>query len=96
MWLLFGVLSIVSAVISIVLSLKRDCRLIWATICSLSFTALAALAEYALVNTWVKKEDWSALMDVVPTMLGYLTGYVFILVSLNVVAVFVYIKQQSK
>lgn len=34
----------------------------------LSFTALTLVADYSMVSNWVKAEDWSALLDVVPTM----------------------------
>ena len=34
----------------------------------LSFTALTLVSEYSMISDWVKVEDWSALLDVVPTM----------------------------
>ncbi len=44
----------------------KDYRLAMAV--GLSFTALTLVAEYRLVSNWVKVEDWSALLDVVPSM----------------------------
>ena len=40
---------------------------------SLGCGALAVLLQYYMVYNWVKMEDWSALMDVVPSMSMVLT-----------------------
>ena len=39
---------------------------------SISFTVLTVCALYTQNKNWVIKEDWSALMDVVPSMSGAL------------------------
>lgn len=48
-----------------------------------TFTALTLLSEYAMVASWVQAEDWSALLDVVPSMLPLLIAYTVILVGAN-------------
>lgn len=95
MWIVFGVLSVIFAVMTIVFAYRRNSRFIWTEIAGLSFTALTTLAEYALVNKWVQKGDWSALMDVVPSMYTYLTGYTLVMIFLHVVAMFIYHKQHN-
>ena len=47
--------------------------------CSLSFVTSTLIMEYRMVLNLVKKEDWSALLDVVPTMFIVLCVYVIIL-----------------
>lgn len=36
-----------------------------------------------MILNWVNKEDWSALMDVVPSMFSILCGYVVIMLLAN-------------
>lgn len=48
-----------------------------------AFTALTLLSEYAMVVSWVQAEDWSALLDVVPSMFPMLIVYIVILVAAN-------------
>ena len=67
MWLYLGIAAIIAAVLNIVWTIiDKDAK--WFRFISLSLTALALCAEYSLVEKWVLKEDWSALMDVVPNM----------------------------
>lgn len=66
MWLLYGITAIITAVLNIVWTLRgRDAK--WFRFISLSFTALTLCAFYTQVYQWVLIEDWSALIDVVPT-----------------------------
>ena len=55
--------------------------------CSLSFVTSTLIMEYRMVLNWVKKEDWSALLDVVPTMFIVLCVYVIILLLANIVVI---------
>ena len=67
MWLFLGVAAIITAGLNLIWTLRdQDAR--WFRFISLSLTALTLCAEYNLVEKWVLKEDWSALMDVVPGM----------------------------
>ncbi len=50
----------------------------------LSFTALTVVADYSMVSDWVKAEDWSALLDVVPTMEAALWVVTILSISLNI------------
>ncbi len=74
LWLPFGALSIGFAVANFMRSLYHKNRgwqiLLFA---SLSFEALTMLSEYCMIDRWVSVADWSALMDVVPTMCYTLT-----------------------
>jgi hypothetical protein len=65
MWLVFGLLAIIFAILNVIWTLKRkDAK--WFRYFSLSFTILTLCAEYSQVNQWVVKEDWDALLDVIP------------------------------
>lgn len=77
MWIIFGVISVVFCLVA---WFKKS---IYASCCSLAFVSLTFLAEYKLVLDWVNKSDWSALMDVVPTMFKVLTTYIIIMLLVN-------------
>ena len=85
MWIICGVLSVVFCVTTWILYAKKSPKSVWASACSISFVALTTLMEYRLVFDWVKKEDWSALLDVVPSMFSILTGYVIIMIFANII-----------
>lgn len=86
MWIISGVLSIVFTILNYLFTIKKNPSAQWASIYALSFTSLTLLALYGLVLDWVNKEDWSALIDVVPSMLTFITGYVIIMIFANVLA----------
>ncbi|MGK0466880.1 hypothetical protein [Clostridium sp.] len=79
MWLILGVIAIVATFINLYMyKTGKDYKLAMAI--GLSFTALTLCSEYSAVSKWVKSEDWSALLDVIPTMekaLWFLTIYLF-------------------
>ena len=67
MWMLFGALAIIAAVLNVVWIFRnKDAK--WFRFLSLSLTALTLCAVYILVEKWVLNEDWSALMSVAPGM----------------------------
>ena len=73
MWLIFGGVAIIATFINHYLyTTGKNYHLAMAI--GLSFTALTLVASYSLVSDWVNVKDWSALLDVVPTMIRvYLT-----------------------
>ena len=42
-----------------------------------------------MVLEWVNKEDWAALLDVVPSMFSVLAGYAIIMLAANIAAMVV-------
>lgn len=67
MWLLFGVAAIVTAALNLAwMAQNKETK--WFRFASLSLTALTVCVFYSMDAKWVVHEDWSALMDVVPTM----------------------------
>ena len=67
MWLILGLIAIVATFVNLYMYNKgKDYKLAMAM--GLSFTALTLCAQNSLVSNWVKGEDWSALLDVVPYM----------------------------
>lgn len=76
MWLLFGIIAVVTAVLNIIWTIrKRDAK--WFRFISLSFTAFALCAFYALALQWVLTDAADQLLDVMPTLskvLWVLTG----------------------
>lgn len=74
---------------------QEKLRAYWFSILGLVFTVLTLLAGYQLVSNWVKREDWSALLDVVPSMFTILTIYVITMLTANIIAL-ILIRGKSK
>lgn len=67
MWIIFGFIAIITTFINLYMFASgKDYKLAMAM--GLSFTALTLCAEHSLIANWVDANDWSALLDVVPTM----------------------------
>jgi len=83
MWIIFGVIAIVTTFINLYLyKAGKDYKLAMAI--GLSFTALTLCSEYSLVSEWVIAEDWSALLDVVPGMERALWFLTIVSILLNI------------
>ena len=83
MWLVFGLIAITATFINMYMfAAGKDYRLAMAM--GLSFTALTVVADYSMVADWVKAEDWSALIDVVPIMAAALWTLTTISILLNI------------
>lgn len=84
MWLIFGVLSAISAFVGFVMIVRKNENYYFANSISLALVSLAMLYEYLLVCNWVNKGDYSALEDVVPYTYQNATVYVWFMVIANV------------
>ena len=84
MMMLCALASVVCCVVGWILAAKKK-NAAWA-VCLASFclTASAPLMEYHTVLNCVNKEDWGALLDVVPYLFPFLAGYVVILLLANI------------
>ncbi|WP_010305026.1 hypothetical protein [Kurthia senegalensis] len=71
MTLLFGNLALLATFVNWVLVIKRK-SFHWAMLCALAFTALTLCAQLQLISEWIIAEDWTALMDVGPTIMVFL------------------------
>lgn len=87
MWIICGIISVVFCVFAWIMIAKKNFKASWAAACSLVFVSLTLLMEYRMVLNWVVKEDWSALLDVVPSMFPRLTGYVIIMFLANIMPI---------
>lgn len=83
MWMVCGILSVVFCVTGFAVMSKKKTMAYWTPGCSLAFVSLTLLMEYKQVLNWVNKEDWSALLDVVPFMFLPLSIYVVIMLLAN-------------
>lgn len=88
MWLLCGAASALFCAAGWLMAWKDSGKALWACVCSLTFVSLTLLMEYRQVLNWVNKEDWSALLDVVPSMFSILAGYVIIMLIANLFLIF--------
>lgn len=94
MWVLLGVLALIATFMNLYLyGIGKDYKLAMAA--GLSFTALTLVAEYRMVFAWVKAEDFSALLDVVPTVETWLWVLTVISIVLNITPVLLELKNKS-
>lgn len=83
MWFLFGLVAIAATGANLYLyATGKDYKIAMAM--GLSFTALTLAADYSMVADWVRAEDWSALLDVVPIMSSALWVLTIISIVLNI------------
>ena len=94
MWLLCMGLSIVLTIVAFVLILKKQDKAMWASVSSLVLVIVSLLLEYKIVLDCVNKSDWSAMLDVVPTMFFLLCIYVAVMIFVNVFIIFISKKQR--
>ena len=88
MWVICGVLSVMFCVVGwIMISKKNKNTACVFSACSLAFVSLTLLMEYRIVLDWVNTEDWTSLMDVVPSMFSILTGYVIVMFLANAILI---------
>ena len=94
MWLILGIIAIVATFINLFMyATGKDYKLAMAM--GLSFTALTLCAEHSLVSNWIKSEDWSALMDVVPTMEKALWLLTIVSILLNIAPILLEFKNRK-
>lgn len=87
MWLVFGIGAVITAILNIIWTVKEK-EAKWFRFMSLSLTALTLCAFYSQNAAWVLREDWSALMDVVPSISKTLWVLTIISVALNSISLF--------
>ena len=80
MWIILGLVAIVFIVI-------RN-QHVWLGYISLAFTALTVCAFYQNAANFVAQEDFSALMDIVPTMSKILWVCTIISIVINSISLF--------
>ncbi|WP_203290331.1 hypothetical protein [Metabacillus sp. cB07] len=94
MWLLLGLIAIAATFINLYMyKTGKDYKLAMAA--GLSFTALTLCSEYSLVSRWVKAEDWSALLDVVPGMERGLWFLTIVSILLNIAPVLLELRNKK-
>lgn len=88
MWLIFGLAAIAAAALNLICCFTgKEAK--YFRFSSLALTAMTVCAQYGMVNTWVLREDWSALMDVVPAMTRLLWLCVIASILINGISLFV-------
>lgn len=87
MWMILGLAAIITAILNIMWSV-RNLEAKWFRYASLSLTALTLCTFYNASAKWVLSEDWSALMDVVPTMSKMLWALTIASILINSISLF--------
>lgn len=87
MWLFFSTIAIVTALFNVIWTVRgKEAK--WFRFISVSFTALTICAFYSADANWVSDKDWSALLDVVPTMAKALWACTIASIVINSVSLF--------
>lgn len=87
MWLFFGITAIITAILNVIWTLRhREAK--WFRFLSLSLTVFTVCSFYAQAARWVLAEDWSALMDVLPTTSNMLWSLTVTSVAINSISLF--------
>ncbi len=87
MWMVLGIAAIITAVLNVAWRARgREAK--YFRFASLSLTALTVCSFYGMAGNWVAHEDWSALMDVVPTMSGAAWVLTILSVLINSISLF--------
>lgn len=87
MWLVFGISAIIFAGFNLISAFKRK-NAKWFRFTSLSLTALTMCAFYSDGAMRVVKEDWSGLMDTMPTVSKALWFCVIVSIVINSISLF--------
>ncbi|MBQ7889343.1 MAG: hypothetical protein IJ356_06250 [Erysipelotrichaceae bacterium] len=87
MFLFFGLAALLTAMLNLIFAwANRESK--WFRFLSLSLTALTVCSLYSMNAAWVNKEDWSALMDVVPAVSKIIWFLVLASIILNGITLF--------
>ncbi len=86
-WLVFGIAAIISACMNLAFFRKPRKSKIFRFL-SLSFTALTVCGFYWQETSYVLEGDWSALMDIMPTVSKLLWVCVFASILINGITLF--------
>ncbi len=94
MLIVLGVIAIASTFINLYMyKVGKNYKLAMAI--GLSFTALTLCSEYTLVSRYVKINDWTALLDVVPYMEIALWILTIISIVLNITPILLELKNKE-
>lgn len=94
MWFVLGIIAIAATFLNLYLyAVGKDYKLAMAM--GLSFTALTVVADYTMVFDWVKAEDWSALLDVVPIMAAALWVLTLLSILMNITPILLEMKNKK-
>ena len=88
MWILCMIISIAFCVIGWILEIKGNNKSVLTSTGSLVFVIATIMVQYKKALDWVNKEDWTALMDVMPSMFIILCVYAIALIVANFIAIF--------
>lgn len=94
MWLIFGISAIITTILNIIFAATNKTNK-WLGFSSLSLTALTVCSFYSDAASRVVQEDWSALLDILPTTSITLWICVFASIILNSIPLFIKKKEDK-
>lgn len=97
MWFFAGLVAFIAAIANLMYITRNEykyCNIL--VFISLTAGLLALLGEYSLINGWIVKEDFSAMLDIFPSMYGIVRAAVSVGIVLNGIAVYFDFKRKNK
>lgn len=94
MWIVFGGVAIVSTFINLYMyKCGKNYKIAMAV--GLSFTSLTLCSQYTMISKWIKSNDFTALLDVIPYMETALWFLTIISIVLNIIPIFLEINAKK-
>jgi len=95
-WLLLGAASFIFVIVNLIRGATKRHRgwqvLLFA---SLSCGGLAMVCALQAVSYWAKREDWSGIMDVVPTLASICSWALCLGIALNLLALWLHLREEE-
>lgn len=90
---LFAFVGLISTIIGFIFARKKSIYFVISLFISFITSVFMQYIMYVDVCGWVLKEDWSALMDVIPTMKNVIFYYFIVMLCVNFVSIIIYVKK---
>lgn len=95
MTMLLAFFGLISTIIGFIFARKKNIYFVISLFISFITSVFMQYIMYADVCGWVLKEDWSALMDVIPTMKNVIFYYFIVMLCVNFISIIIYVKKHK-
>lgn len=93
--MLFSFIGMISTIVGFILARKKNMYFVGSLFVSFITSVFMQYFMYVDVCGWVLNEDWSALIDVVPTMKNIIFCYLIVMLCVNFISTIIYFKKHK-
>lgn len=93
--MLIGIVSVISSLLGIVFAYNKNKIFIILLLITFLTSLLMMYLDYINIYTWIIKEDWIALNDVVPITKKIFLYYLIYSFSVNVISTMIYLRKMN-